>query len=645
MLKRIFNTQKRNQTMSRKPEIFSTGEWFSKILLRMGDAVIATDKKGAVLSMNKVAEELTGWTIDESRGKSIESIFDAINDHTNLPIENPVKVAIKEDREILLANHTVLIKKDKTKRTIVDSAIPIHNTDSKVIGGALIFRDVTEETLNKNKLVESEGLLKGIMENTSSVIYIKDLDGKFLFINRQKEIIYNIKASEALGKKTVTHLTKEEGEASERTDSLAIEQKRLIEYEQVIQHADGTRHNYHTSKFPLYDSEKKVYAVCAIFTDISESKKLIEMQKRLAIQEIVLKSKIQYDELTKNMPNMFFSLDRSFRLTSFNRASEQFMGRDAEQVMGKTMEEVFPIGEPLYLKESEEVLETGKAKIFISTFSINETPYTYNVNIYPTEKGVSVLMTDMTLQKKSEAEMLELVDHLQKKNKNLRQFAYTISHDLRAPIARILGLVSLSGIDQQYKINNKSLLENVSDEITNLDNVVKDLNIAISAREEGKQKEYVTLETELKLIKKILENEIVESKVVITSDFQNPKGVVTVKSFLYSIMYNLLSNAIKYRRREVPLTIHLKAQQENEFICLSVKDNGMGIDMEKYGGKIFGLYNRFHGKKIEGKGIGLNLVKAQAETLGGKVEVISKVNQGSEFKIFFPLNQSQDAAN
>jgi PAS domain S-box-containing protein len=434
-------------------------------------------------------------------------------------------------------------------------------------------------------------------------------------------------------------------EESRKKDLLVVEQDRLIDFEQVIKHADGTEHNYHTSKFPLYDPENKIYAVCAISTDITESKKNIEINEKLAIQEVLLKSEIRYDELTKNMPNMFFSLDRSFLLTSFNKACERFTGNKAEHVIGKTMEQAFSDATPLFHAEYKEVLETGKVKNFISTFIFRENPFTYLVNIYPTEKGISVLMTDLTKEKKSEMETLELVDRLQTKNKDLRQFAYTVSHDLRAPIARVLGLVSLSGADPEYKINNRTILENVANEITNLDNVVKDMNYTISVRDEGNQKAYISFETELELIKTVLENEIVESKALITSDFQEPEGIVTTKSYLYSIMYNLLSNAIKYRLPEEQLIIHLQTKQDKEFICLSVKDNGMGIDMKKYGDKIFGLYNRFHSKKIDGKGIGLNLVKAQAESLGGRVEVESAVDKGSTFKIFFPINHNKNGTN
>jgi PAS domain S-box-containing protein len=639
-----FIIEKPNRNIQTLPEIFNSDEWLSKILLRMGDAVIATDKNGAVLSMNKVAEELTGWSLNESSGKPIDSIFDAINDKTNLPIENPLHIAMKENREILLANHTILIKKDKTQRIIVDSAIPIHNDNSEIIGGALIFRDITEQSLNQKKLVESEGMLKGIMENTNLIVYIKDPEGKYLFINRQKEKVYHITASELIGKKSAVHLTPKAAAESEKTHLQALNEKRMIEFEQEIQHADGSMHSYHTSKFPLFDGENNVYAVCAVSTDITESKKNIEMKEQLALQDVILKSEIRYDELTKNMSNMFFSLDRSFRHTSFNTACEMFTGRKAEQVIGKTMQEVFPIGKPLFLAQYKKVLRTGKAKNFVSTFTIDQNTFTYIVNIYPTENGVSVLMTDLTKQKKSEKEMLELVERLEKKNKDLRQFAYTVSHDLRAPIARVLGLVTLSGIDPEYKINNKSLLQNVANEISDLDNVVKDMNNTIFVRDENKKKEYIVFATELNLVKKVLENEIIESKAVITTDFKNPEGAVTVKSYFYSILYNLLSNAIKYRSPEVPLTIQLQTRQDNEFICFSVKDNGMGIDMKKNGDKIFGLYNRFHGKKIEGKGVGLNLVKAEAESLGGKVEVESEVNRGSTFKIFLPIAHIRNAS-
>jgi PAS domain S-box-containing protein len=633
-----FSSYKKPQNKNSSSPVSIISEWSAQALLTMGDAVITTNASGGITAMNKLAEELTGWSLSESSGKHIESIFDAINEHTKLPIENPINKALYENKTTLLSNHTILINKDKTQRYIADSALPIHNERSDIIGGALIFRDVTELSESKKKLVESEELLRGIMDNTALVIYIKDLEGKYVFVNRQKELIFNIKAEDLIGKKSLDHLTENQAAISKVAEEHAIAHNRLIEFEQEIQHPDGVIHSYHTTKFPLHNTNKEIVAVCSVSTDVTEHKRNAEMKEKIAFQEIILKSEIQYDELTKNMPNMFFSLDPQFRYTSFNHACEKLTGKKLEEVLGKTMREAFPDGAYLFLPEYKEVLETGKAKNFISYFNIGDDILTYMVNIYPTEKGVSVLMTDLTLQTKAETETHELLESLQKKNKELRQYAYTVSHDLRAPIARVLGLVSLTKIDPEYKINNLSILENVANEITKLDSVVRDMSTSISVRDEAAKNEYVSFEKELQLLKMILEKEIIESKAVISSEFNEAEGITTIKSYVYSIMYNLLSNAIKYRSHNVPLSIQFKTRQDKQFTCLTVSDNGMGIDMIKNGDKIFGLYNRFHGKKIEGKGIGLSLVKAQVESVGGRVEVFSEVDRGSIFSVYFPLN-------
>lgn len=623
-----------------RSDAFISKEWFSKTLLGMGEAVITTDKTGKVLSMNKVAEEMTGWTLAEASGKPIDFIFDAVDEESCLSIENPIKKALHENRPILLANHTILIKKDKTQRYIIDSAVPIHNDHSEIIGGALIFRDVTEQSINQKKLEKSEGMLKGIIDNTNLVISITDLEGRYLLVNRQKEIISDSKSSELMGQYMLGDLTERNAREARRTNLEVANEKRLIEYEQRVKHADGTYHIYHTSKFPLCDSDNKVYAVSTISADISEAKKTDAMREKLAVQEIMLKSEIRYDELTENMPNMFFSLNSTLTYTSFNKACEKFTGIAAEQVIGRTVEQAFPEDAPLFSDEFNEVLKSGISKNYVSSFTFRGKTFTYIINIYPTENGISVLMTDLTKQKKAETETLELVDRLQTKNRDLRQFAYSLSHDLRAPIARALGLVSLSRIDSDERINDKSLFENVAEEVANLDHVVRDMNKVISVRAEGKQKQYIDFESELNLIRKVLANEIIKSGAVIISDFHSPAGITTVKNYLYSIMYNLLSNAIKYRSLDRPLTIHVHTRQDSEFIYLTVKDNGMGMDLKLHGEKVFGLYKRFHGDKIDGKGIGLNLVKAQAESLGGKVEVESEVNRGSTFTVYFNLKHT-----
>jgi signal transduction histidine kinase len=106
------------------------------------------------------------------------------------------------------------------------------------------------------------------------------------------------------------------------------------------------------------------------------------------------------------------------------------------------------------------------------------------------------------------------------------------------------------------------------------------------------------------------------------------------KTYLESILLNLLSNAIKYRSPKRPLKVHFKTEVINEIVVLKVSDNGLGIDMNKYGDKLFGLRKTFHEHK-DAKGVGLFLTKSQVEAMGGKIWVESAVDKGTTILIQF----------
>ncbi|HEX8377653.1 MAG TPA: ATP-binding protein [Pedobacter sp.] len=108
--------------------------------------------------------------------------------------------------------------------------------------------------------------------------------------------------------------------------------------------------------------------------------------------------------------------------------------------------------------------------------------------------------------------------------------------------------------------------------------------------------------------------------------------------YLESILYNLISNAIKYRRKSVKSVIKIKTYFEENRTVLEVSDNGLGIDLKRYGSQVFQLNKVFH-SGYDSKGLGLFILKNQVETLGGKITVTSEPNQGATFKVFFKLNE------
>ena len=135
-------------------------------LRSIGDGVITSDIEGNVVLLNKVAEQLTGWSQEEASGKPVSKVFHIINEKTGVLCENPVEKVLTLGKIIGLANHTALISRDGVQRSIADSGAPIRDQESKIIGVVLVFRDVTdqlkmEEELLKIKKLESVGVLAG----------------------------------------------------------------------------------------------------------------------------------------------------------------------------------------------------------------------------------------------------------------------------------------------------------------------------------------------------------------------------------------------------------------------------------------------------------------------------------------------------
>lgn len=122
-------------------------------------------------------------------------------------------------------------------------------------------------------------------------------------------------------------------------------------------------------------------------------------------------------------------------------------------------------------------------------------------------------------------------------------------------------------------------------------------------------------------------------------DFSAYPVIYSVKSYIHNLLYNLISNAIKYKKHSLAPEIYLSSYKVDDHkFCIECRDNGIGLDLERHKGKLFGFYKRFH-THVEGKGIGLHIVKKQIELLNGQIEVTSAIDEGTTFKILLPIVQ------
>ena len=223
----------------------------------------------------------------------------------------------------------------------------------------------------------------------------------------------------------------------------------------------------------------------------------------------------------------------------------------------------------------------------------------------------------------------ELIEH----NNQLEQFAFIAAHNLRAPLTRVLGLANLIQMGETEE-DKQTALDKLISSTHDMDQVVKDLNAILNIKRHTGNFSEVDLNESLTRTKRILEKEIEDTGTKIINNFSEADKVYAIAPYVESILYNLISNAIKYRDPERTPYIAIKTTHEKEFVCLAVMDNGLGIDLRKYKQNVFSLYKRFH-LHVEGKGLGLYLVKTQIEALGGRVEVRSEPNEGTTFHVYF----------
>lgn len=237
----------------------------------IGDAVITTDEKGHVTNMNPVAEQLTGWTLPEADDQPLQSIFPILDATTREPIKNPVEKVIATGETIFLSNHTTLIAKDGTEVQIADSAAPIRD-DKNILGMVLVFNDVTEQYKLREDAAKSKRDLDAILDNSPAVVYVKDLQGRFTFVNRKFEKLFGVKAKNIIGKTPHAIFSTEIADQILENDDAVLASGETIETERITPFDDG-QHTYTAIKFPLYDEDHKIYAVCCISTDITARKR------------------------------------------------------------------------------------------------------------------------------------------------------------------------------------------------------------------------------------------------------------------------------------------------------------------------------------------------------------------------------------
>lgn len=319
--------------------------------------------------------------------------------------------------------------------------------------------------------------------------------------------------------------------------------------------------------------------------------------------------------------------DRAFKAIAENSRTNRRLHQRNEEMQNATHELEAQNEEILQQQEemvtNQEMLE--KANLLISQQKQQLQEYSQHLEKLVEEKS---------------GDLLKANEELIKSNNELRQFSFTVSHNLRGPVARLLGLTRLMDTSARPEDVNQ-ITTFIQQSASELDSILRDLTTIIDIRSElYRVREKINIHEEWSRAVALLGKQGDDMEVHV--DFDSPPYVFAIRPMVQSILYNLAGNAIKYRSPERKLILTARSRTVNiHQTVIEVGDNGLGIDLTKQGEHLFKLYKRFH-LHVAGKGMGLYLVRSQMEIMNGRVEVESEPDRGTLFRLVFPVPSDLD---
>ncbi|MBX3727686.1 MAG: PAS domain-containing protein, partial [Candidatus Sumerlaeia bacterium] len=249
----------------------------------IGDAVITTDPDGCVVRMNPVAEVLSGWSLDEARGRRIEEVLDLVEPGTDTSVENPVRRALGSDVIVSLAEAKTLRSRDGNEYQVSDTASPIHDEAGTLLGAVLVFADRSAEIAARKELAASRLLLREVLGTVPVRVFWKDRHSKYMGANLAFLRDAGLASSEQIiGKDDFELCWREQAEAYRARDRQVIDSGiSRLGFEEVQTTPDGETRWLRTSKVPLRDAAGTIVGVLGTYEDITEERRNEEERDKL----------------------------------------------------------------------------------------------------------------------------------------------------------------------------------------------------------------------------------------------------------------------------------------------------------------------------------------------------------------------------
>lgn len=605
--------------------------------------------------------EIGGWEINLLTGqiiwtKQVFKIHEVSEDY--IPkVEQALNFYVREDREKVVKALQETLKKSKpfdlncriitAKNNIkwVRSSGKIFLENGKPLKIIGVFQDISKQIKQSEKLRISENTFRGNFEHSAIGMAILDEKGKWLEVNKRLCDVLGYSDFE-LKQKTFQDIT--------HPHDLDLDVSLLEEL------AQGMRENYQMDKRYLHKNGSVIHATLSVsvvrnfdgtpFHYVSQILDITaNVKAKLDLQAAITKLEAVFNASTQVS---IIATDRNGLIKNFNSGAENLLGFSADEMIDIHTADFLHTSQELQNRKLELNLTEAVADFTVFSESIQngfdtrEWTYTHKdgyefpvlltvTEITENDNSVGYLgvAIDLSEIKKVEKEITSLLEITKDQNERLKNFAHIVSHNLRSHASNFKMLLDLLVHDHpEFKENEfikylETASEDLKETITHLNEVVQLNTTLIDNLEE------INLHDVIEMNSRNVQIYAIEKEVTIYNNVEKDVTVKGISAYISSVIINFITNAIKYSNSNVNSFVKLTTSSSNDYIELIIEDNGIGIDLQKNGPKLFGMYKTFHDNS-DARGIGLFITKNQVEAMGGKIEVESTLHKGTTFKIY-----------
>jgi len=652
-------------------------------------AVYTCKKEGAITFFNEVAVELWGYRPDiNNEHLKYCACYKVLVDGKHIRAdETPMAAALHTGRSF--RNIEAYVERaDGSGFFAIVNIDPIFDADGNIVGAINVFQDISNFKQVEAALRDSESKYRQLIHVLETPLYTTDAEGRITLYNKAAVDLWGrepeIGKDLWCGSYKIFNIDGSYMPLYTCPMAMCLKEKRPVYGEEIlVVRPDGAIRNVAPHPQPIFDSAGNLTGAINMLIDITRMKQAenalreseakyrslagsLEMEVERQVQDLkaksedLKKSEERYHKMVEEVEDYaILMLDKEGIVQNWNKGAEKIKGYREEEIVGKSFQEFYlpndrKDGLPLKLlsqaTQSGKAIHEGWRKRKDNSLFWGSTVLTALHNPDGEVIGFSKVTRDLTERKQSEDKMKEYLNQLEFQNKELEQFVYAASHDLKEPLRKIHFYNDYVVEDTTTQLSDKSkdYIGRSINAAIRMKKLIDDLLIYSRTTAKVETYEAVDLEKLVKEVTSIFKEEMECSDLTVESE-----SLTIIKAIpfqLKQLFVNLIDNAIKYRHPDRKLQVNITYSQVPgnivpEFMAdpavlyhmIRVKDNGIGFD-PKYAKKIFDIFQRLKSvTESSGSGIGLAICKKIVQNHNGFILASGKPNDGAYFSIYLPI--------